>query len=79
MMISGAIATMGVTCRTTAKGNSDNSMMRDCAKRIANASPKIAATDSAKKVIFSVINSDTESDAQSRIKVCQIAIGPGRI
>ena len=37
MRISGAIATIGVTCRMTAKGKSASSTQRDCAISIASA------------------------------------------
>ena len=61
MMISGAIATTGVTCRITAKGNNTRSNARDSALAIASRPPPSAAAASAARVILRVKTSDAPS------------------
>ena len=58
MMMSGAIATTGVTWRITAYGNSERSIQRDWVKRIAMSTPATVATRSAAPVIASVTSSE---------------------
>ena len=58
MMISGAIATIGVTWRITAYGNRLSSTSLDCVKRIEMSTPATVATSSAAPVIAKVTRSD---------------------
>src|SRR3954453_12122737 len=79
MMISGAIATTGVTCRITAYGNSDFSSHFDCVKTIASDTPTTIAAINAANVMRSVMSSEAESVPQSFQSVCAIRSGPGRM
>jgi len=65
MLISGKIATIGVTCSTMANGKNDISTHFDCAKSTASPTPPITASASPKKVIFSVKTSDPNSSGAS--------------
>ena len=77
MMINGAMATMGVTCRITAYGNSDSSISRDCTNSTAISSPSTAAASSAAPVICRVMPSDTARLGQSAHSAWAICTGPG--
>ena len=76
-MISGAIATIGVTCSTTAQG-----WIAACASRLAAiataiAPPSTAATISAANVTTSVEASAVSNPTGSAKNAPMIAIGPG--
>src|SRR6516162_201310 len=79
MMMSGAIATIGVTWRTIAYGKSDSSSHFDCVNTIASVRPTTTAAVSAASEIDSVIQSDDESDAQSLTSVRATRSGSGRM
>ena len=77
IMINGAIAGSGVTCRTTAQG-----WIAACARRLADiamaiAAPRTAATSKAAKVTNRVEASACNSPAGSAAKALKMAIGPG--
>src|SRR5271166_1607534 len=77
MMISGAMAGSGVTCRATAQG-----WIAACARRLADiataiAAPSTAATSSAAKVTNNVEASARSSPTGSAANAPMIAIGPG--
>ena len=76
-MISGAIATIGVTCRITAQG-----WIAACAKRLAAIAsaivvPRKAATASAANVTDRVDPSDSNSPPGSARNAPTMATGPG--
>src|SRR4051794_13862297 len=77
MMISGATATMGVTCSSTAYGNSAVSMARLCTKTNEISTPTSVATANDSTVIFSVTRSAPRSELQSVTSVCSIRMGEG--
>src|SRR5216684_5172197 len=79
MMINGAIATIGVTCRITAYGKNDSSIHLDWLNRTEMNTPSATASASAKNVICKVTHSELESVCQSLIKVCTTNNGPGRM
>jgi hypothetical protein len=58
MMMSGAIATTGVTCRITAYGKKDSSIHFDCANSTAISTPSTVAAVSAASVIRIVTMSE---------------------
>src|SRR4029078_9982831 len=58
MMISGAMATIGVTCRITAYGNKAISIQRDWAITTAISPPSTAAAAKASTVILRVMSSE---------------------
>ena len=76
-MISGAIATIGVTCNTTAQGWIAAASNRLDAIATASTTPRVAATSNAAKVTSSVDPSDHSSPAGSATKAAMIAMGPG--
>ena len=76
-MISGAIATIGVTCSTTAHGWIAAASNRLDAIATASTTPRMAATSSAAKVTSSVDPSDHSSPAGSARNAAMIADGPG--
>ena len=75
--ISGAIATTGVTCSTTAQGNSARSNPRDCAKSTASSPPDPTATSKASRAMRKVTKVEGQSSAQSSRRATAIATGPG--
>src|SRR6185312_6917207 len=77
MMMSGAIATTGVTCSSTAYGKKLTSTQRLCTKRNATTVPTSTAMKNAPKVIFSVTSSEPKSSPQSAISVCTTRAGEG--
>src|SRR3954463_11284297 len=77
MMISGATATMGVTCSSTAYGNSAVSIARLCTNTNEISTPTIVATTNDSTVIFRVTSKAKPRDAQSVMSVCSIRIGEG--
>ena len=77
MMISGATATMGVTCSSTAYGNSAVSIRRLCTKTKEISTPITVAAMKASSVIFTVTHSARPSGAQSVNSVCTISSGEG--
>ena len=76
-MISGAIATIGVTCSTTAHGWIAAASSRLEAIATASTTPSSAATNSAANVTSSVDPSDDSSPDGSARKAAMIADGPG--
>ena len=65
MMISGATATMGVTCSSTAYGKSAVSIRLLCTNRNEISTPTTVASTKASTVIFTVTSSAMPSGAQS--------------
>src|ERR1700709_1433482 len=65
MMISGATATIGVTCSSTADGNNAVSTSLLCTNRNEIETPAIVATMKANIVIFSVTSNAAPNVAQS--------------
>src|SRR5271166_1007051 len=76
-MISGAIATIGVTCSTTAQGWIAAASNRLDAIATANITPSRAATSNAANVTTSVDPSDRSSPTGSARNAAMIADGPG--
>src|ERR1700731_4709550 len=76
-MISGAIATIGVTCNTTAHGWIAAASSRLDAIDTASTTPSSAATNRAANVTSSVDPSDDNSPAGSAMKALMISQGPG--
>src|SRR5215475_2485587 len=79
MMMSGAMATIGVTCRTMAYGNSDSSTHCDSENSTASRPPTTTAASSASSVMPSVTSSEGNNVLQSAISVSMIKSGPGRM
>ncbi|MNS94562.1 hypothetical protein D3C72_1287840 [compost metagenome] len=77
MMISGATATMGVTCSSTAYGKRAVSMRLLCTNRNEISTPATVASANDSTVIFSVTRSALPSGAQSVTSVCIISQGEG--
>ena len=77
MMISGATATMGVTCSSTAYGNSAISISLLCTNRKEISTPATVAARNASTVIFTVTHSEAPSAAQSVTSVSSISSGEG--
>ena len=76
-MISGAMATIGVTCRTTAQGWIAAANNRLATIANARSTPITAAVISAAKVTANVDNSDNSNVDGSARNARTIAIGPG--
>src|SRR5258706_11565065 len=72
MMISGATATIGVTCNSTAYGNSAVSISLFCTNRNEIATPATVATAKASSVISSVTIKARPSVSQSVTSVLNI-------
>ena len=79
MMMSGAIATIGVTCRITAYGKRLSSRMREREKRSAIAPPKNAAAANAASVTRSVTRSEPRRLGPSTHRLRATALGAGRM
>ena len=79
MRISGAIATIGVTCRITATGNSACSSGRDSANTEATATPPAQASARAPNVIFSVNHQLGASDPNCSTSVRSTRLGAGSV
>ena len=77
MMISGAMATIGVTCNNTAYGNRLASIQRLCTNRKASSTPIKVAAARARPVILSVNHKDCASKAQSAARACAMSVGAG--
>src|SRR4051794_23012127 len=77
MMISGATATIGVTCSSTAYGNSAVSISLFCTKRNEISTPATVATANANSVILTVTTSAEPSASQSVTSVFSISAGDG--
>src|SRR4051794_25760304 len=77
MMISGATATMGVTCSSTAYGNSAVSISLLCTNRNEISTPATVAVTNASSVISSVTSRAEPSWAQSVTSVFSISHGEG--
>ena len=77
MMISGATATIGVTCSSTAYGNKAVSMTRLCTKTKEISTPITVATAKDSNVIFSVTSNEPPNDCQSVTRVWNISSGEG--
>ncbi len=77
MMISGAIATIGVTCRMIAYGNRLTSSSRLCTNRNAASTPSTTDSANARKVIFRVTISAEVSRVQSCTSVSKMSVGIG--
>src|SRR6185312_39240 len=77
MMMSGAIATIGVTCSRIAYGRNDASIQRLCANASAIATPATTASANAASAIDSVTHSDAASSARSATSVASTARGEG--
>src|SRR5438132_14348066 len=77
MMISGATATMGVTCSSTAYGNSAVSICLLCTNRNEISTPATVATTNASTVISSVTRRAEPSARQSVTSVFTIRNGDG--
>src|SRR5258705_1176808 len=77
MMISGATATMGVTCSSTAYGNSAVSISLFCTNRNEISTPATVATTNASSVILTVTTSAEPSASQSVMSVFTISTGEG--
>jgi hypothetical protein len=75
--MSGAIATTGVTCSTTAQGNKARSSARDWAKSTASSPPEPTATSRASNAMRSVARVEGQSSGQSSRSAAAIASGPG--
>ena len=65
MLISGKIATIGVTCSTMANGKNDISTHFDCANSTASPTPPMTASSRLRKVILSVTSSEPNSSGAS--------------
>src|SRR5438552_15795162 len=78
MMISGAIATIGVTCSSTAYGNSAVSSSLFCTNRNEISTPATVATANANSVILTVTTSAEQSTSQSVTSVFSISAGDGK-
>ncbi len=76
-MISGAMATIGVTCKATAQGWIAARSSGLAATRSARATPSAVAAISAARVTVSVAASAAISPAGSPRKAAAIASGPG--
>jgi hypothetical protein len=79
MLISGKIATIGVTCKTMAKGKNDISTHFDWVNRIARPTPPNTASSRLRKVMRSVTSSDENSSARSVVSVAATTPGRGRM
>src|SRR3974390_3125483 len=77
MMMRGATATIGVTCSSTAYGNSAVSSARLCTNKNEISTPSTVATTNASTVIFMVTSSALPSVAKSVPSVCIISTGDG--
>src|SRR4051794_6253894 len=77
MMISGATATIGVTCSSTAYGNSAVSISLLCTNRNEISTPATVATMNANSVILIVTSSAEPSASQSATSVFIISSGDG--
>ena len=77
MMISGAIATIGVTCSRIAYGKRLASTSRLCANSSAIATPATIASASAASAMESVTPSESSSSTRSCQSVCAILAGDG--
>ena len=77
MMISGAIATIGVTCSSTAYGNRLISIQRLCTNKSATRTPSRTAIASAVSATPSVTPSESSSSARSATSVASTAAGEG--
>src|SRR5436305_9410478 len=77
MMMSGATATIGVTCSSTAYGKSAVSSARLCTNTNEISTPSTVATTNASSVIFTVTTSEPRSETQSVISVFIISSGEG--
>src|ERR1700678_3656784 len=77
MMIRGAMATMGVTCRITAYGKKLRSMIGLCTNRNATTVPMAIEIASAINVTRSVIHSECMSAGALRKNVLAIRLGDG--
>ena len=73
------MATMGVTCMTTAKGKIERSIHFDCANSSARPTPPMTAASRPSAVIVNVTSSDWASVSQSLTSVVKIRLGAGRI
>ena len=72
------MATMGVTCSTTAKGKNERSTQRQRAKSRASRPPPTTAAISASKVMRNVTSMEANSVSQSLTSVRAISDGAGR-
>ena len=77
MMMSGATATIGVTCSSTAYGNNAVSIALLCTKRNEINTPSTVAAAKASKVMRTVTIRAEPSAGQSAIKVFIIIKGEG--
>jgi len=77
MMMSGAMATIGVTCSSTAYGKKLISIQRLCTNSSAVAVPTTVASASAVSAICSVTKSEPASNARSAISVSRMRRGDG--
>ena len=77
MMTSGAMATIGVTCSSTAYGKNADSMRLFCTNKNATATPRIMAHRNAKNVILSVLYREPLSKSQSLTSVSSTSPGDG--
>ena len=77
--ISGAIATIGVTCSTMANGNRHNSTHLFKANSMASATPPTTASNNAPKVIFMVYSQLTISEPRLSHSVFSTSVGAGRM
>ncbi len=79
MLISGKMATIGVTWRITANGKNDISTHRDWANSTARPTPPATASARLRKVILSVTQSEEKSSARSLHSVAITTWGRGRM
>ena len=77
MMISGATATMGVTCSKMANGKKAVSMTRLCTKRNEINTPSTVAIEKAKTVILMVTHKANPSCCQFKNSVSSVRPGEG--
>ncbi len=77
MMISGATATMGVTCSSTANGKNAASTRRLCTNAKDTSTPVTVARTKASSVMRNVTSSAAPSTAQSARSVRAIRTGEG--
>src|SRR5580658_10734699 len=77
MMISGATATIGMTCNNTAYGRRLISIQRLWMNRKAVATPRMVASAKAANVIFSVLPSACSKSGQSFSKLPTMSDGAG--
>src|SRR3954469_14780389 len=77
MMMSGATATIGVTCSSTAYGNSAVSIARLCTNRNEISTPSTVATRNASTVISIVTSSERPSAGKSVTSLVTIRMGHG--